>query len=224
MSEVRDFKLDTTWADNATPSVGSPATPVQGTAYRDTTADFSDGWQFMTKAPTDVSNQLLYVVSKAIRQIQLYGTLGWNSLTTYPSDAMCWGSDGKIYLSSQDANTNHDPSTDEGTWWIALSSFASSGVLKAANGYENRVNGLQERWGVIYNGGTRYTHNTKYTQNFVQPFSNACFQVQLTQYTPMTNIVSEHSIPTLIYSTVNGFTWWPQNDDCMGVVYRAIGH
>jgi len=41
----------------------------------------------------------------------------WSSVTTYASGAVVGGSDGLLYTSAQSGNTNHQPTTDNGTWW-----------------------------------------------------------------------------------------------------------
>jgi len=46
----------------------------------------------------------------------------WNSGTTYAEDAAIYKTiDGihQRFVSAQDSNTNHDPATDDGTWWTA---------------------------------------------------------------------------------------------------------
>lgn len=44
----------------------------------------------------------------------------WNSGTTYALHAVAIGSNGRAYRSRQASNTNHNPITDTGTWWLAL--------------------------------------------------------------------------------------------------------
>jgi hypothetical protein len=44
-------------------------------------------------------------------------TEDWSGATTYAADVDVIGSNNRKYRSAQAANTNHNPTTDDGTWW-----------------------------------------------------------------------------------------------------------
>lgn len=222
MADARDFKQVTVWAADATAVSGTPPAPAQGTAYRDTANTLAAGFGFLTKNPSELANQALWLLSKSLDQIQTHGTLGWNSTTAYTLSALAFGSNNVTYMSQQANNTNHDPVTDDGTWWVAVRDVPLD-VSKVENGWASIGSGIQIRWGKIYANGTRYQHNAQYTQAFGKAFTNACLTVIMCQHTPTTAEITEHGIPTPISWNASGVTWWPQNDDVLGATYIAIG-
>lgn len=130
MSEARTDKLQGIWAEDATVVSSTPPMPVTGTAYRNTSADATVGYQFLTKSASEISNQFLYTVSKLLDQIQVHGTLGWNATTPYIIGAMVFGSDNQLYICKEDA-LNKDP-TSETTYWVKLD-IANRALITLAN-------------------------------------------------------------------------------------------
>ena len=178
MADARDFNLasDNVWAQDATAAAGAPATPAQGTAYRNTTADFSAGFQYLSKSPSEVANEFLNLASKNILQLQTNGTLGWMAATTYPQGAICHGSNNLTYVSLQNANVGQDPTTQT-SWWQVI--YNSGGPYSnAAEWTTNTITifGITLKWGYTANlagSGTKAV-------TFGTPFSTYCMNLQLT--------------------------------------------
>lgn len=61
------------------------------------------------------------------------GVAVWVSGTTYSSLEVVAGSDGNVYQSVAGANSGHDPTTDDGTWW-RLAYVAVATTLSVASG------------------------------------------------------------------------------------------
>ncbi|MCK5614308.1 hypothetical protein KAR91_71240 [Candidatus Pacearchaeota archaeon] len=51
-----------------------------------------------------------------LAHIEEFGVMVWDALTTYNNKSYAAGSDGLVYKSLQNANTNHDP-TSSPSWW-----------------------------------------------------------------------------------------------------------
>jgi hypothetical protein len=69
-----------------------------------------------------------------IVRLETDSTAAWDSGTTYGLDAYVIGSDGFKYQSEQAANTNHDPTTDDGTWWDLSTELDPSPLCQDAEG------------------------------------------------------------------------------------------
>lgn len=179
MSEVRTFNQNTVWASNATTTI--PATPTQGVAYRNTDdSAHDDGYKYLSKAPSDLTNQVLFNLTSALTQLQVHGTLGWNASTAYLAGSICYGSDNKPYVASQ-ASTNKDP-VSQPTYWTLMPPAA----VTPAETFETIIQGIYVKWGKLSQTGTQ--QNFTYEVNFVDlvnpltsialtPFPNACHHV-----------------------------------------------
>ena len=103
------------------------------------TPEFLDGPYFdinsttTTMTPSGVSGSVTVTASSIVGINQGQGFLAtdvnrlmriqgapadWSSGTTYAAKAIVLGSDQNIYSSVKGGNLNHNPTTDDGTWWI----------------------------------------------------------------------------------------------------------
>lgn len=63
----------------------------------------------------------------------------WQAAITYSNSDLAVGSDSQVYISQQTGNLNHDPITDDGTWWKLLRTWvlesltAGAGLTKTGN-------------------------------------------------------------------------------------------
>jgi hypothetical protein len=157
-------------------------------------------------------------------QLQTQGTLGWNAATEYLLGALCYASDGQQYISlTGTGNLNKDP-TDvaNAAYWAVLKAVPSD-FTKAVDGGCTLENGLQVRWGQVYNAGTPYAHNDTFTRTFQTPFTNACWVVMAVSYSPGAED-GIHGIPVIVSRTTTGFVFQPQADSLMGIQYIAVGY
>lgn len=172
MSEVRTFNQNTVWASNAKTTI--PATPTQGVAYRNTDdSTHDDGYKYLSKAPSDLTNQVLFNLTSALTQLQIHGTLGWNASTAYLAGSICYGSDNKPYVASQ-ASTKKDP-VSQPTYWTLMPPAA----VTPAETFETIIQGIYVKWGKISQSGK--SQNVAYTQTLtglsLTAFPNACLHV-----------------------------------------------
>jgi hypothetical protein len=172
MSEARTFNQNTIWAENATTTI--PTTPSQGVAYRNTDdSAHDDGYKYLSKAPSDLTNQVLFNLTSALTQLQVHGTLGWNSATAYVTGSICYGSDNNPYVAIQ-PSTNEDP-IDKRTFWTLMPPAA----VTPASTFETVIQGIYIKWGKISQAGK--SQNVAYTQTLsglsLTPFPNACLHV-----------------------------------------------
>ena len=86
------------WAENAETAI--PIPPVPGTAYRNPTVDLAEwqrGWPYTKKVDSSKWNQLLYLLTSIVREIEQTGILTWSDQTNFLKDAMTMGTDGVLY-------------------------------------------------------------------------------------------------------------------------------
>lgn len=53
----------------------------------------------------------------SLAALDIFIAVNWSSAITFSNGQLAIGSDGNVYQSTQDANSNHNPTTDNGTWW-----------------------------------------------------------------------------------------------------------
>lgn len=206
MADARDFNLssDNVWALDATAAAGAPVAPAQGTAYRDTTADFSAGFQYLSKSPSEVANEFLNLASKNILQLQTNGTLGWMGATTYPQGAICHGSNNLTYVSLQNGNVGQDPTTAT-SWWQVI--YNSGGPYSNSRDYAGNtitIFGITLKWGYTAN----LTSSGTKSVTWGTPFATHCMNLQLTVTNPSGTGNSDKDYWTQTQSmSVNGFTF-----------------
>lgn len=112
-----------------------PDNPVPGTSYRNTGLDAGtvrDGWPFQTIVKSENHNQLLFLVSYLLKQIDAQGILSWCITTSYSLGAICFGSDSQIYQSLQSANVGHDPTSPASAAYWRLFSMGVKRVQRGA--------------------------------------------------------------------------------------------
>jgi hypothetical protein len=172
MADARTFNQNTIWAESATTTI--PATPTQGVAYRNTDdSAHDDGYKYLSKAPSDLTNQVLFNLTSALTQLQVHGTLGWNSATAYVAGSICYGSDNNPYVAIQ-SSTNKDPISED-TYWTLMPPAAST----PTSTFETVIQGIYVKWGKISQTGMG--QNIPYTKTFAElgltAFPNACLHV-----------------------------------------------
>jgi len=215
----RDFNLATIWGSGAETTI--PGTPAQGTAYRNTAADFSPGFQFLSKSPSEIANQFMWVTAKTIAQLQTQGTLSYLSTTTYAKGALCYVVDdgGTVgqYVALR-SNTGQNPITSPSDWApiapvVTWNTKESTGACS--------IGDLQLRWGVILIP-SGLGHNTEANATFSNPFSNYCF-VLLT--TPVNSEQREaNGGVAWTYKDKDGFRYTAVSETLKGLNYFALGY
>src|SRR5574343_1388504 len=69
--------------------------------------------------PITITDAML--ISSGIAEPDAGDPATWNSCTTYVAgNTVRLASTHRIYKSMQAGNLNHDPSTDDGTWWVSM--------------------------------------------------------------------------------------------------------
>jgi hypothetical protein len=220
MSEVRTFNQNTIWANNATTTI--PATPTQGVAYRNTDdSTHDDGYKYLSKAPSDLTNQVLFNLTSALTQLQVHGTLGWNSATAYVAGSICYGSDNNPYVAIQ-TSTNKDP-ISQPTYWTLMPPAA----VTPASTFETVIQGIYVKWGKISQTGKG--RDTIYSVLFsdlgLTPFPNACLHV----FWQIGNTLGEKYSDSFVQGAVSTSTtlkYLYQGDDVPAgdTSFLAIGH
>ena len=127
----------------------SSATDDNRTVYGDTAqsddiddnlnADFEKGWEIVADDdnPTKQDfNALGFTTTQLIAYLFQQGLAEWNGSQVYYINGFAMGSDGKLYQSKTDDNTNNDPTTDNGTNWkdyVNSVAYSLTDVIKDAN-------------------------------------------------------------------------------------------
>lgn len=208
MSEVRADKLQGVWANTAETTI--PGSPTTGTAYRNTAYDVTGGFEFNTKSPSEAINQWLYTASKIIADLELKGTLGWNSTTAYLIGAIAMGSDAAIYQCIQNA-TGKDPTTETSYWTkldvlnraktdlsnILTVACAADDAVKTGpdvvTSHKTSTDGLSwyRKWksGYIEQGGITgaIANDNKVTVTFLTPFTSKVLNIQVSRFSQAAN-------------------------------------
>jgi hypothetical protein len=111
------------------------------------------GWILSATAPARQTwNWLLNFCANAIRYFMQRGMVDYDAAETYQLNARVIGNDGNTYVSIQNANSGHTPSTSP-TWWT-LWGFTLAGLGNAmvnsqtTNGYTTLADGTILQWGL----------------------------------------------------------------------------
>ncbi|MBL4769526.1 MAG: hypothetical protein JKY94_17770 [Rhodobacteraceae bacterium] len=137
MTSTRDFNLPAIWADAAVDVV--PPAPAAGTAYRRgdaTPSELAAAWGFSTIVDSSLTNQMLYLISKVLQEVDKRGVLGWSDLVNYDAvPAMVRASDGNFYVSTAASGPDEgagvkDPTTGANVpgFWVTLSTSLGVGA------------------------------------------------------------------------------------------------
>lgn len=131
MADNRDYQILGIWAENATTTI--PADPVSGTVYRDETVDateFAQGWPYDEIVDSKDFNQIMFLITSQLLELDQQGILGWNDTIDYGTAAVVRGSDDIFYVSTTPngpSTTVVDPVGDVSGTWEPFTSSASSG-------------------------------------------------------------------------------------------------
>ena len=140
MPDARTISMpDGVWAENADTVI--PLPPVTGTAYRNPSVDlpeWQDGQRFGAIVDSAKLNQLLYLLTRIVRQIEQTGIPVWSPQTNYSIDSVAMGTDGTLYqataASGPESGGTHPP-PDAGYWKLAIA------TAPANDTYVLKVNG-----------------------------------------------------------------------------------
>jgi len=97
------------WAKNAQTNIPMP--PVPGISYRNVTlarADIEGGQAYDKVYDSARHNQMKFLATGLVQQIEQYGILPWSSLTNYPAQGITLGLDGTLYSAIQPSGTDTD--------------------------------------------------------------------------------------------------------------------
>lgn len=139
MSSTRDFKSPGIFAEDATTTI--PPTPIAGVAYRDAingADDTPNGWRYGTRVESQDWNQVMYLMTSLLSVMDKKGILGWSNLVDYTESALCFGSDGKLYVwlsASGPAGVGaKDPTNPANSayWADLLGSIVTAGDIKVS--------------------------------------------------------------------------------------------
>lgn len=115
MSVVRPDKIPGIFANAGTTTI--PPVPVTDTTYRDaalTEAAVENGWPYNKIVNSAEFNQILYLYSALLADVDTWGIAGWSDQVDYAQGAWVRGSDGETYRAtsaSGPASTAYDPVT-----------------------------------------------------------------------------------------------------------------
>jgi len=92
-----------------------------------TNEQIADGWPLSTTPPSRQRwNWFLNYVMNAVRYFSRRGVVDYDAAETYMDHDMVRGSNGALYRSLLDSNTNHDPTSTSGWWGSVLSPTPSA--------------------------------------------------------------------------------------------------
>lgn len=184
------------WAQTADTDLSNPQ---QGTTYRDATLDstvMENGQQFATKVDFSVLNQLFYLSTFLLKQLESQGILSWRPTQPYEMGAIVMGSNGFLYRCVVASSTGNDP-ISTGQWMkldfadkanislnnISTSVCAADGLVKTSPDVvvEYKISSNGKNWyrkyksGWLEQGGV--TDDLQQTVIFPKPFTNInyCF-------------------------------------------------
>lgn len=125
MSSTRDFKSPGIFAENAATVI--PPTPIAGVSYRDTVSGATDtpnGWRYGTRVESQDWNQVMFLLTSMLNTLDKQGILGWSSAVNYQVPAITFGSNGLLYIATQNSGPGssvQDPITSPLFWEQMLS-------------------------------------------------------------------------------------------------------
>jgi len=129
---------DGAWAENAETNI--PLPPVPGTAYRNPVVNLPEwrgGQRFEMIVDSSKWNQLFYLLTNMVRQIEQMGVPVWSPQTNYVVDSIVMGVDGVLYqavAASGPSSVGAQPPPNSGFWEFAVT------APPAADSYALTVN------------------------------------------------------------------------------------
>lgn len=118
--EERDISTKAQFAERAQTVITTP--PVTGVAYRNTAItpeEIANGQAYSTIADSAFWNQMFYVWSGLLRQMEQCGILPYSPLTNYEQFGLCMGTNGVVYKALQangPDNGGVQPTTNTDYW------------------------------------------------------------------------------------------------------------
>lgn len=118
----RDYSAPGVFAETAETTI--PGIPLPGVSYRDAInglIDVANGWQYDRPVDSKDFNQLVYLITKIIDELDRRGILTYSTTTMYAPPAIVWGSNNQMYrclLPNGPGSIVIDPVTDATfTYW-----------------------------------------------------------------------------------------------------------
>jgi hypothetical protein len=101
-----------------------PTPPTPGNSYRDTSlsdGDMAVAWPYSEIVFSEKFNQVMFLVTSLLKQLEQQGILSWSTAVDYPIGAICFGSDSQIYSAIQaSVHTSPKDPTTQPTYWQSL--------------------------------------------------------------------------------------------------------
>ena len=124
------------WAEGA---ANAPSSPVEGETYAKSNMseeDINNGYGYKSTPDSAKFNEILRRITTLLTLLESYGVLPWCPDTTYNLGGLCLGSNGLIYRSLQDGNTNYNPVYVGNPWWgtdvVRSATETTSGIARIA--------------------------------------------------------------------------------------------
>ena len=124
------------WAEGA---ANAPSSPVEGETYAKSNMseeDINNGYGYKSTPDSAKFNEILRRITTLLTLLESYGVLPWCPDTTYNLGGLCLGSNGLIYRSLQDGNTNYNPVYVGSPWWgtdvVRSATETTSGIARIA--------------------------------------------------------------------------------------------
>lgn len=157
MASTRNVKSPGVLASAAT--VGVPATPIAGAAYRDPAAlavMLASGWKYGTPVNSAGENQYNFQASTLLDLLDKHGVLGWCDLVDYETPALVFGSDGVLYRALANSGPAgagaQDPTSSTG-YWVSLFSDSRVGETVLVQGTGTVPGGVKMNGGLVSRTG-----------------------------------------------------------------------
>jgi hypothetical protein len=136
-----------------------PTPPTPGNSYRDTSlsdGDMAEAWPYAEIVLSEKFNQVMFLITSLLKQLEQQGILSWSSSVDYPAGAICFGSDAQVYTATQaSVHTSPQNPTTATTYWRLF----SSGLLGASSNkevntvYQAATDGFVLAYGIAYGSG-----------------------------------------------------------------------
>lgn len=124
------------WAEGAS---NAPSSPVEGETYAKSNMSESDiinAYGFKSTPDVAKFNEILRRITTLLTLLESNGVLPWCPDTTYNLGGLCLGSNGLIYRSLQDGNTNYNPVYVGNPWWgtdvVRTATETTQGIARIA--------------------------------------------------------------------------------------------
>ena len=125
------------------------------------------------KPPFQTFNHWMNAVWKWLKEFNKQGVVEWDAITSYDTDDISKGSDGKLYSSLVDTNTNNDPISSPSEWELVVPDMASTAdaqagisnsvIINPARLHDAIIGSVLQAWTIVTGSravGVVYTNTT----------------------------------------------------------------